>query len=368
MVSPAGPYQHGSHAKLLKALAEGRQSTPRIDSIVVPSARPVKSLKNAVKLADYLGCVLVVLCSVRVTASEVVRLARRKNVRAIAVDVTDEDPVPALQTTRMLAGTRFEMTTDISVKRNIGMALSRIAGWESVLFLDDDIDIRYPEHVRTAASILDAYDMVGLTNAGFPDNSVVCHARRDVGLDQDTFVGGGALLVPPQRTTSFFPRIYNDDWFFLLGEHGLSSVTLTGSVRQKKYDPYDPERSKIQEFGDCLAEGVFALLDDGKPVSEADHPYWTAFLDERRQLIDEVINAVRSPRFRKPKRREQMDDALVAARACHEAVTPEMCVDYLDAWQSDGGRWLEFLKGLPSIGDPAKALAWLGLRVVTTAA
>jgi hypothetical protein len=258
--------------------------------------------------------------------------------------------------------------TDTSVKRNIGVAVSRMSGWESVLFLDDDIDIEHAEHVVEAASILDEYDMVGLTNVGYPDNSVVCHARRDVGLDQDTFVGGGALLVPPHRTSSFFPRIYNDDWFFLLGEHGLSSVTLIGAVEQQAYDPYDPDRSKIQEFGDCLAEGVFALLDDDKPVSAAGHHYWSAFLDERRQLIDEVIAAVRSPDFDKPARRNQMSDALAAALVCHQAVSPELCVDYLRAWQSDRRQWMGFLNGLPALGDPVKALAWLGLRVVTSTA
>lgn len=361
MPSPVGPYQHGSHAGLLKTLAHPPASAPRIDGIVVPSARPVKLISTAVDLAEYLGCTLIVLCSIRATAADTRALTRGRDVRLLAVDIT-EDPVPSLATTDLLAGKRFEVPTDISVKRNIGLAVARMSGWRSVLFLDDDIDIPNPDDVRTAASILDTYDMVGLTNTGFPDNSVVCHARRAVGLDQDTFVGGGALLVPPQRTTSFFPRVYNDDWFFLLGRHGLSSVTLTGSVSQHLYNPYDTERSTIQEFGDCLAEGVFALLDDGRPMSDADTAYWAAFLARRRQLIDEVIEAVRSPTFTPPSQRPQMSQALEAARACHEAVTPALCVAYLRAWDTDCDAWLDFLATLPSLGDPAKALAWLGLR------
>jgi hypothetical protein len=352
----------------LKAITERRRAAARIDGIVVPSARPIDFLRTALRTAEALGCSLVVLCSRKVTAAEVIGAARGKNVSTVAVDIVDDDPAPGLATTRLLAGTRFEVSTDISVKRNIGMAVARMSGWESVLFLDDDIDIEHPEHVLDAASILDEYDMVGLANKGYPDNSVVCHARRDVGLDQDTFVGGGALLVPPQRTSSFFPHIYNDDWFFLLGQYGLNSVTLVGAVEQQPYDPYDPDRSKTQEFGDCLAEGVFALLDDNKPVSAADHHYWDAFLDERRQLIDEVIAAVRNPQFDKPGQREQMHDALHAALLCHQAVSPDLCVDYLRAWQSDRSQWLGFLNGLPTFGDPVKALAWLGLRVATSAA
>ena len=58
---------------------------------------------------------------------------------------------------------------------------------------------------------------VGWRAQDFPDNSVVCHGRRLVGLPQSCFVGGGALLV---RTgvgvdLPFFPRVYNEDWLFL---------------------------------------------------------------------------------------------------------------------------------------------------------
>src|SRR6185369_166057 len=129
-----------SHKLLLKVMAERRHATARIDGIVVPSARPISFLRNALETAERLSCPLVVLCSQKVTAAEVIDASRDKDVNAIAVDVINHDPGPNPATTQLLAGTQFEMPTDTSVKRNIGVAVSRMSGWESVLFLDDDID------------------------------------------------------------------------------------------------------------------------------------------------------------------------------------------------------------------------------------
>ena len=48
-----------------------------------------------------------------------------------------------------------------------------------------------------------------------PDNSVVCHARRLAGRFQDVFVSGAVLGVHCNSLPlSFFPDIYNEDWFF----------------------------------------------------------------------------------------------------------------------------------------------------------
>ena len=44
--------------------------------------------------------------------------------------------------------------------------------------------------------------------------------------------GVGALVVDLERAISFFPDIYNDDWFFLLGDKEIQSVGVTGSGRQ----------------------------------------------------------------------------------------------------------------------------------------
>jgi len=128
-----------------------------------------------------------------------------------------------------------------------------------------------------AAGLLSTYNAVGLSIGGFPDNSVVCHAYRDVGGSQQSFIGGGALAVVLSRNHSFFPKIYNEDWFYLLdAEKGLQPLAVTGAVRQSPYDPYrSPERARAEEFGDVLAEGVFWLLDQRRSVADQGaHQTW----------------------------------------------------------------------------------------------
>ena len=79
---------------------------------------------------------------------------------------------------------------DLSLKRNLGLLIARTAGWERILFLDDDIDVPNPSELEVVAAAADQFDAVGLHNTGFEDNSVVCHALRHIGGKQDTFVGG----------------------------------------------------------------------------------------------------------------------------------------------------------------------------------
>jgi hypothetical protein len=64
-------------------------------------------------------------------------------------------------------------------------------------------------------------------------------------------------------------------------------------MAQTPYDPFiDPFRARYEEFGDCLGEGLFALLDDGHPVSAAlDADYWRAFLADRAQLLERILAA-----------------------------------------------------------------------------
>jgi hypothetical protein len=101
--------------------------------------------------------------------------------------------LPDLETSRLLAGTRFAGKEDTSAKRNLGLVLSHMIGWGRIVFLDDDILVGDPGHLRQAAGLLDTHNAVGLSVVGYPDNSVVCHAYRAVGGFQQSFIGGGAL-------------------------------------------------------------------------------------------------------------------------------------------------------------------------------
>jgi hypothetical protein len=333
-----------------------------LDAIVVPTARPATQLRGAAMVARQLGCPLVALCSGPARAADLDRvLGKVRGLELVAIDLPKGYHHDAVRfSTSGIAEATVGRRTDTSLKRNLGLLLARLHGWERMVFLDDDIEVPDPADLSRAAALLGAFDTVSLAIDGYPDNSVVCHAYRITGGTQDTFVGGGALAVAPQRTQAFFPDTYNEDWFFLLDKAKLRPVAVTGKVYQQPYDPFaDPWRAWSEEFGDVLAEGVFWLLDHGRRVKDADVAHWTRFLRERALFIDDVTAKVRE--LEPDPARTRMLAALSASRRRHSQLTAELCEAYLRAWSADRTRWQRVLDGLPTGRSTGAALHHLGL-------
>jgi hypothetical protein len=361
---------HGSHRDLLWDSADHSPTRQGIDAIIVPTARPPAYLTEAADLARALGCTLVTLHSKWTTAA---RAAERlpRSVDLIAIDVPDPAQLrlPPWETSRLLAGTVFAQRSDLSAKRNLGLVLSRRLGWSRVLFLDDDITELHPADVRHASGLLDTHNAVGLQVGGFPDHSVVCHAYRQAGGRQQAFIGGGALAVQVERSNSFFPEIYNDDWFFLLDGHkGLQPVAATGQVRQNRYDPFrTPDRARAEELGDVLAEGIYWLLDQDRSIIDANQAHWKKFLAKREQFIRRVLGMVEQAAI-KPDDKASRDDkarriaALKGSLGRLALITPELCDNYLRAWVTDWQRWQRHIQRLPARQQRAQALAALSRR------
>jgi hypothetical protein len=219
--------------------------------------------------------------------------------------------------------------------------------WKRVVFLDDDILVPDPADLSRAVSLLGTHTAVGLSIGGFPDNSMVCHAFREAGGWQDTFIGGGALAVDIKRNRSFFPNIYNEDWFFVLDAgKRLQPVATVGQVLQGPYDPYRPERAREEEFGDVLAEGTFWLLDQGRSAAEGDLAHWREFLTKRKRFIGRVIRMVESATALEPTEGEGRVEALNAALGRLARITPELCVDYHKALVVDQERWQRHIQAI----------------------
>lgn len=337
----------------------------RLDALVVPSGRPISWLREAMAFADRLQCVLLAVCSKDVSSSDVSYLAEELGVTAIALDMRDcERVVPASTAAELIAAERLSRGTDTSRKRNLGLLLARIAGWGRVLLLDDDIHSLDHRDTEAAAGLLDRYSAVGLANSGFPDNSVVCHAYRAVGGPQEQFIGAGAMTVSPTRSRSLFPDVYNDDWLFVLGDAWPPRVAVTGSMRQKTFDPFaSPDRARSEEFGDCIAEGLYWLLDERQPIDRADRDYWERFLHRRARFIERLINrAERSPI--EAALRSRIVRSLETARQTHSEITPELCTEFVRSWQQDLESWRRYIDEQPTGLGIDQALAELGLADV----
>jgi hypothetical protein len=356
---------HGSHRDLL--WSGDRVQSQRIDAIIVPTVRNPAYLSAAAGLADKLDCTLVTLHSRQWTTAAKAAQRLPKSVDLIAIDVPDPAllRLPSFRTSQLAAHKVFpwdphRIPTDLSAKRNLSLVLSRLLGWSRVLFLDDDITGLNPADVLDAGGLLDTHNAVGLHVGGFPDHSVVCHAYRDAGGSQQSFIGGGALAVHVQRGTSFFPEIYNDDWFFLLdGDKGIQPVAVTGEVIQYPYDPFrTPERARAEEFGDVLAEGIYWLLDQHLSIAEADRAHWARFLVKRRQFIDRVLKMVVKGNLEAAEKARRLA-ALKGSLGRLALITPELCEKYLRAWQADRQEWQRHVQELPAGVERVPALGLL---------
>jgi hypothetical protein len=349
------PDHHGSHRDLLWAADDPATACQGIDAIIVPTARRPAYLLGAARLAQALRCTLLTLHSQKWTSAAEAAQRLPLSVDLIAIDVPDAAGVrlPNWETSRLLARTVFARRTDLSAKRNLGLVFSRMVGWSRVLFLDDDITELNPADMQRASGLLDTHSAVGLHINGFPDHSVVCHAYRQAGGSQQSFIGGGALAVQVARNKSFFPDIYNDDWFFLLdGSKGIQPVAVTGKVRQYPYDPFrSADRARAEELGDVLAEGIYWLLDQHKAIIDADRAYWTTFLEKREKFIKRVLGMVERDAGIGASDKARRVAALKGSLGRLALITPELCENYLRAWVADRQQWNDYLRRLPTSHD-----------------
>lgn len=369
--------QHATHAQLIGHATPqpaAPDDGPLLDAIVVPASRPAYNLDHAITLARAARCHLVILCSRATRPAEVHDLlAARSFTAATVIEIPPEysHEFFEFETTewigRQLPRACAARDSDLSIKRNMGLVLARMIGWRRIFFMDDDIrDLDAAALLSTVSLLADEkpperrYFSAGILAGEFPDNSVVCHARRAIGEFQGIFVSGSALAVDCTVSFSFFPDVYNEDWLFFYRDAAEGRLGSSGHVStQLLYDPFaTPLRAAGQEFGDVIAEGLYALLEDGLCAEHASAERWQQFLADRKRILDDIIhNADKAPRDI----RDKMRLAVETAGRCLAEIRPEMCADYVEHWRRDLGQWERTLKQLPRAASITDALLTLGL-------
>lgn len=357
----------------------GSWSTP-IDAIIVPASRGIAALDAAANLSIRMGTPLLVLCSrdtPGVLAAEYLR--RKPGCLALTVDVPAgyrHDLIPTRTSGEQFRTASAGRDTDLSLKRNLGLLLARLNGWGKILFLDDDIgdsssgeSLSLPvETAHLLAQQLDSHQVAGLACRDFPDNSVVCHARRLAGLRQDTFITGAALGVNcNDQPLPFFPELYNEDWFFFSRMAARKDLAHIGYATQAPYDPYaDPRRAREEEFGDLLAEGLYALFEDQPDemgyvdrLEAAGVEHWRRFIATRQATLRAIRH--RLGRCSDPRGRPAAIGALRAAEDQLASLCPEVCVDFLREWCSDLVDWEHSTQLVRPVGCMSEALSRLEL-------
>jgi hypothetical protein len=358
----SGPQHFASHRSLLTPFKPGRA---RLGGIVTPVTRDADKVLPNIELGATLGVPVVVLCSKGAKPEEIAQRAVRTGADCAIVDLDQPyrtDLLPSFRTDEF-ADAIAGAYGDLSLKRNLGLLLGRLAGWPTLLFLDDDLFDVNPSDVRRAVGALQHHTAVGMPAKDFPDNSVVCHARRfTTGVQQDVFVSGSALAVNVLAADSFFPHVYNEDWLFLAPHLQGRAVAERGEVRQRFFNPFDsPQRAVRQEFGDVLAEGLVGHLHGDHPDGPPTKTYWRDFLKRRAELIAAAAAGCRSRTRVNPYARDALR-SLEQSEATLARITPTLLDEYVEAWRLDLDAWREHLVGIECTGSLDAALETLDVR------
>ena len=252
---------------------------------------------------------------------------------------------------------------DLSLKRNLGLLLARLHGWNKIAFVDDDITLSGP---RISHDWPDNWRAPGRRHGRATSiRTTLWSATRGAWLgSQDVFVTGAVLGVHCNNLPlSFFPDIYNEDWFFFAREAAARKLPRVGPARQARVRPLcQSRRARREEFGDLLAEGLFALFGDASPEMS---------FDEQLRGSDEPSGSGSSRRVECADTEPHRSGTLRQAGSGRPTrflclatlgplrrlgtVTPGLCVDFLDAWRQDLGDWQSGSRaGSTMSGAPAR--------------
>jgi len=362
---------------------------------VVPTIRGAAHLTHVIELAANLSTTLVVLCSQGTRAAHVVPLVERQpGATALLLDVPfgyAYEKIPTATSAPRFreaaanecGSTAAHRQSDLGLKRNLGLLLARLNGWRKILFLDDDIGRAAgsarltPSLVRQIAAQLDIRQIAGLSCREFPDNSVVCHARKLAGLPQGNFVTGGAVGINcSDQPLPLFPEIYNEDWFFFSRRAAAREVACLGDVSQDAYDPYEtPDRARKEEFGDLLAEGLYALFEEQPAemayearLDAADESYWAAFKLARELTMHRTRLRLHSKLERNAASRHTEIlaalESLAAAEKQLKRIPSKLCEDFVQCWLSDLTEWERAMPRVRAVRDLYEACERLSLEPV----
>jgi len=387
----------------------------RIDAVVVPAARPATSLEPAVRTAIDRGCPLVVFASHRCHPADVGRVASELGLAQDRLIVIDMGPraepllptfsadvffrknwVPDELSTAATGCQRSNAPRNTSVKRNVALEFAWLQHWSTVLFLDDDVTPPTREQLDDCLAVFDADEVaiskglarqpvvVAFRHREFPDNSIVRHAGRLAGLDQEVRTGAGAFLISLRLPPPHFPHIYNEDWLFFwdCASGGRGGVVDGGELHQEAYDPFaDPHAAHWQEYGDVVAEGMREMGYAGQRSEELfASGDWCIAVSRRRELIEAYRQRLLAVRDGTVGSEAERDRAAKALPCLDEALSTlagnedwaEEIPRYLTLWREDAQVWSTHLDLLR---DPAEqppdvdtALARLGLARYPVAA
>ena len=176
--------------------------------------------------------------------------------------------------------------------RNYAIILAKTQEFERVLFMDDDIIIKDCNIIQKMMRLLDKADFVGAKIGRMPDDSVVGHIMRELGMSPYEFLSGGFLAFNLNSVSEYFLNYYNEDWIWLFLHKSKAKLVEHGEVYQLPFNPFENgvERALEQEFGEILVEGVKEASRNDKFSLLMEEIFWECILEESVINIKKILS------------------------------------------------------------------------------
>lgn len=241
----------------------------------------------------------------------------------------------SLLTSTQMSTRPFGLQWDLPLKRNYALWYSKKRKYRKILLVDDDIRGLVASTLYLGSSCLDNYSIAGCFVEEFPDASIVDHLELLSGKNVYPFLSGSFLFVRPSDSLSFFPKIYNEDWIFMIHHIIGRRICAFGSIRQMPYDPFqDINKAAFQEFGEIITEGLYALLNTGQYHRRFERSIWEDVICQRRQTIASLKQTLCD---------SKCERIVAAALDANRAVVPDDCLLFIENWESDLVTWQSFI-------------------------
>jgi hypothetical protein len=217
---------------------------------------------------------------------------------------------------------------DIPFKRNVALMESRWSGRRTIGLLDDDILLTAAQLDSAATALSKQADLVSFHVLDYPDVSTIDHVERLIrGVPSRVSIGGNCLFFRVEQAASFFPEVYNDDWFFLFSHVGLRRIASLGVAKQRPYRPWvDHGRIAFEQFGDIAIEGAKENIKDGRLPFDGSPQYWRVILDRYLTKLNALISLAPDG---------ELGSALFAARQVASALESQSFFRFLERYRTD---------------------------------
>lgn len=238
--------------------------------------------------------------------------------------------------------------------RNYSILLAMAGGYSQVVLMDDDITLPSADLLARTLKLACDFDFVGAHTVGLPDDSVVGHIARGLGVQQYDFVTGQYLGVRTRCQDAYFPNEYNEDLIFLLLGSGPGRIARYGTVRQLRRGSqgFGVDRALSQEIGEVHCEGCIQAAISSRFESLKEPDFWRQVLAFRWECLGDLV--ARDQEWGNTTFAKVLTRVLSYSRT----LNPESFSTFYKRYYASLPRWCDLQEAIARSGRGAGLIGW----------